>query len=1017
MMKKSTLLILLLLTFSFGFGQTTLSAGDIGITGANADNPDQFSFVLLTNVVAGTEINFTDCGWLASGGFRNYNADDGSIAEGIITWTATSDLPCGTEIIIEETFDGSNIYDADIGTAIETQDGFVLASTIGDQIIAFQGTTLNPTFLFALHFTNNNGWAPDAVNVRTSAVPSGLTVGINAFAKNGDNIVYNYSVLGNSSAVLFALVNPTNWNANNATRRTLGLPSGTSFTCDTTILEEGDLAITGVNADTPDEFSFVLLTDVVAGTEINFTDKGWDSVGTFRLNESGSPSQEGIVTWTATSDLSCGTEIIILNTGGNNYSATPGAAEETEDGFGFTNNTGDQILAYQGLLSTPKFIYALHFGNDNGWTNATNAQNSAVPAGLTEGVNAVAVNTDNCTYNYSVTENQTLIAVSAANSSNWLGSNVTSQTLGIPSGSFSCTIVGECPDTVVWVSGSWFGDKIAPDISTEVFIFENYNTGINSSFSACSIDVSPGASLTIANDSFVIVQNDAIIDGNLIVETRGNFVQNDNSGTIVGSATLNKTTPVKNEWYYYTYWGSPVANTTIDDVFPFVLTDRRFSYNAANFLDNSPTDDVDDNNDDWEIAAGVDTMIPGVGYAVTAERGGTFPRADNISFTGTFNTGDIPVAITFDPTNLGIRWNFIANPYPSAVDFVAFHFANSLVVEGVAYFWSQASQPSESNAGNSKFNFNPDDYAVFNVGVGGTDGGGAGVIPNGYVPSAQGFFIPALSIGTATFTNAMRTPDNTSNSQFFKSAGSKKSKSNTNDNPLENRLWVNLTSDNGVFNQILIGYVDNATDDYDGMSYDAPKVLSPGFAAVLYSSMENDDTKYVIQGKNINSINENEVIKIGYSVTIQEETEYKLSIAQFQGDFLTENSIYLNDNLLNIQHNLSNSDYTFTSEVGEFNSRFEIVFNAQSLSTDDIVTNENALRIIELYDDQVQFNISNNQTIKSVSIYDLLGRKLYNFEGNTNSETYKLSNLSNTAYIAKVELSDGVVITKKMLKK
>lgn len=1016
-MKKATLLILLLLTFSFGFGQTTLSAGDIGITGANADNPDQFSFVLLADVVSGTEINFTDCGWLAAGGFRGYNDVDGSIAEGIITWTATSDLTCGTEIIIEETFDGSNIYTATIGTAIETQDGFVLASTIGDQIIAFQGTTLAPNFLFALHFTNNNGWASDATNVRTSAVPAGLTIGVNAFAKNGDNIVYNYSVLANSSAILFALVNPTNWNANNATRRTLGLPSGTSFTCDTTTLEEGDLAITGVNADTPDEFSFVLLTDVVNGTEINFTDKGWDSAGTFRLNISGSPSQEGIVTWTATSDLSCGTEIIILNTGGNNYSATLGVAEETEDGFDFSDNTGDQILAFQGLLSTPKFIYALHFGNNNGWTNATDSGNSAVPAGLTEGVNAVAVNTDNSSYDYSITENQTLIAVSVANSSNWSGSDLTSQTLGIPSGSFSCTTAGDCPDTVVWVSGSWFGDKTAPDITTEVFIFENYDTSINSSFSACSIEVSPDASLTIANDSFIIVENNVVIDGNIIVETRGNFVQNDNSGTISGSATLNKTTPIKNEWYYYTYWGSPMTSETIGNVFPLVASDRRFSFNAANFVDNSPTDDVDDNNDDWEIAATEDTMIPGVGYAVTAAKSvGSFPRADQVSFTGTFNTGDIPVAITYDPTNLGIRWNFIANPYPSAIDFVAFHFANSLVVEGVAYFWSQASPPLASNPGDKKLNFNPDDYAVFNVGVGGTDGGGAGVIPNGYVPSAQGFFIPALSIGTATFTNAMRTPDNTSNSQFFKGASSKKSNPNTNNNPLENRLWIDLTSDNGVFNQILIGYVDNATDDYDGMSYDAPKILSPGFSAVLYSSIENDDSKYVIQGKDINSIHENEVIKIGYSVTIEEETEYKLSISQLQGDFLTANSIYLNDNLLNIQHNLSDSDYTFTSEVGEFNSRFEIVFNAQSLSTDDIVTDENTLRIIELYDDQVQFNISNNLTIKSVSIYDLLGRQLYNFKGNTSSETYKLSNLSNTAFIAKVELSNGAVISKKMLK-
>ena len=41
-MKKITLLIILLLTAGLGFGQTTLSQGDIVITGVNSRNPDQF---------------------------------------------------------------------------------------------------------------------------------------------------------------------------------------------------------------------------------------------------------------------------------------------------------------------------------------------------------------------------------------------------------------------------------------------------------------------------------------------------------------------------------------------------------------------------------------------------------------------------------------------------------------------------------------------------------------------------------------------------------------------------------------------------------------------------------------------------------------------------------------------------------------------------------------------------------------------------------------------------------------
>ena len=75
--------------------QTTLTPGQLAITGFNYDDPDQFSFVLLTNTTTGTVINFTDNGWLAAGSFRS--------GEGTCTWTSTSNLTCGTEVTITAT--------------------------------------------------------------------------------------------------------------------------------------------------------------------------------------------------------------------------------------------------------------------------------------------------------------------------------------------------------------------------------------------------------------------------------------------------------------------------------------------------------------------------------------------------------------------------------------------------------------------------------------------------------------------------------------------------------------------------------------------------------------------------------------------------------------------------------------------------------------------------------------------------------------------------------------------------
>ncbi|MFS4483622.1 T9SS type A sorting domain-containing protein [Hyunsoonleella sp. 2307UL5-6] len=784
------------------------------------------------------------------------------------------------------------------------------------------------------------------------------------------------------------------------------------FSYGQTTLSEGDIAITGVNTQNPDQFSFVLLTDVTAGTTINFTDFGWLSTGSFNTT-----FNEGVITWTATSTVSCGTEIIITDIGSNNYSSldfsgsTIGAAIETDALFAFSA-AGDQVIAYQGTLATPTFLYAVHVANANGWTDATSTSNSAIPAGLTDGVNAMTFNTDNCIYDRSVLANQALILNAVADASNWSGANgggANIQSLG-GAAVYTCIAAGTCATTVTW-NGAWVGG--APDASTEVIIAANYDTSLGS-FSACSLTVNPRIDLNVSNGTYIEVENDVVVDGNLTVQSQGNFVQNDNGGTFTsnGSSSVTKQTPPKADWFYYTYWSSPVEDETIEEAFPDAPADRRFWFDASAFVDNAPTDDIDDDANDWQFALAGDTMTPGVGYAATESRFHLPGGAGTADFEGVFNTGDIPVTIALDPTNLGVNWNFIGNPYPSALDFDAFHLANSGIIGGAAYFWSQASPPLESNLGNEGLNFNLNDYAIYTVGSGGTAGGVSGKEPNGFVASCQGFFVPALSAGTATFTNAMRMADDTSNDQFFKNSRTKKS----NTESLKNKLWLNLTSDNGVFNQVLIAYVDGATDSNDGMYYDAPKFLSQDYAAALYSLSDSDNIKYAIQGKNTTSIDESEIIKLGLSTNIDVATIYTLSIAQLEGEFLQNNTVSLKDNLTNTIHNLSDSDYSFTSEVGEFNNRFEVAFNATALSTNDFNVNANTVKIVQLNTDTVEFT-TETSNFKTITVIDLLGRTLQKYNADSNTETYNLNALKTAVYIANIELENGVTLSKKFVKK
>ncbi len=779
-----------------------------------------------------------------------------------------------------------------------------------------------------------------------------------------------------------------------------------------TTLSAGDIVITGFNSDNPDSFSFVLLTDVTNTTSVNFTDHGWQSAGIFNTLANGG-SNEGTITWTATSDLPCGTEIII--TDGGTLTASEGTAVETNAGFNLAIS-GDQILAYQGTEASPMFIYAVHFHGTTGWSaDAIDAQTSAIPTSLTNGTNAVAINrTDNAAYDCSVVSDNSAILTAVSTSSNW---NISATPLTLGSCYFSC--VACSGGVVVWNGTSW--TPSIPNSTNIAVIDAPYTTTVtDGSFSACSLIINMGNTLLIDDGYYVEVQNDVTINGNLSVENHGAFVQRNDNATfslVGGNAVVQKTTSILNNWYEYTYWSSPINGLTIATS-PLALSDRIFWFNAANYLDGNG-DDIDDDGDDWQVASGTDLMAPGVGFAASHSEIGWFgPLGYGYDFSGEFNNGIITTSIAYNGANGDNDWNLIGNPYPCALDFDAFYAANSSVIDGAAYLWSHRSAPSNANPGNEELNFSQNDYAIITAGSGSINNSDNGdmVDPNDYIPSGQGFFISGLSGGTVTFNNSMRMADGTSNSQFFKNQKEKKESNVA--TVINNKLWLNLTSDNGVFNQILVAYVEGATNSDDGMVYDAPRNLGSGNSAILYSLIEEtSNKKFAIQGKSLNSLDESEIVNLGFKTNIGVATLYKLSIAQLQGDFLTNNTVYLKDNFLNKTHNLSESDYTFTSEVGEFNERFEIVFNNIALSTAEQLIGSNSLKIVDLGNDDVQFSITENLEIQSVTIYDLLGRNLNTFKGSNSKETFNLSTLSSTVFIAEVALSNGVTITKRAIKR
>jgi hypothetical protein len=411
------------------------------------------------------------------------------------------------------------------------------------------------------------------------------------------------------------------------------------------------------------------------------------------------------------------------------------------------------------------------------------------------------------------------------------------------------------------------------------------------------------------------------------------------------------------------------------------------------------------------LATGTGIMLPGRGYAAThSPIGFVSGNQYEYNFEGALNTGDILYPIVNNPINTN-HWNLVGNPYPSAIKVRGvdgLFNGNSGVIDQVAYLWSHSSPPLVTNPGNQNLNFNTSDYATINASM--SVPGSSGIAPGNYIPSGQGFFVRSLASGDITFTNSMRIVGNNSNDLFFRQS----MESSSSDKEL---LRINLTTEEGIFSALGVAFTASATDSFDGMAYDTKRNFTSGYPAFIYSRIPNQEHKFVIQSKQINNLGINEIIPLGYRISIDEPLIYKISLGDIEGEFLTTNSIYLKDNLLNTIHNLKDSDYNFTSEAGEFNDRFEIVFQGSALSTNEFEVNSQDLKIVELNDGRVEFSTSRNLNIQQVVILDVLGREIYRLDGNSAVEIYNLDKLSSTAYIAQVKLSNEQVITKKALKR
>ena len=571
--------------------------------------------------------------------------------------------------------------------------------------------------------------------------------------------------------------------------------------------------------------------------------------------------------------------------------------------------------------------------------------------------------------------------------------------------------------STIWDGVSW--SNFDPDKTRTVEISGTYNASIGN-IEAYNLIVNTGNTLNFdsGTTNSVIIDGNLTINGVFIIGDQESLVMYNDNAEIIGNITKIENSTFRNNTHDFTYWSSPITSGTIGTAFPGVTPSRIFHYDQTQ---SSASDPIDPTYwDVWLVASGL--MTPGKGYAAAGPTGDI--GVHNVSFTGVPNNGLVEFDVfennDSDPDN---DFNLIGNPYPSAIDIDEFFAANTLV-DPTIYLWTHNTPISGGDTGD----FISSDYATYNLsgGVGsGTNPNGT-IIPDNNVGSSQGFFMRASNSGLVVFNNNMRMVD--ANSQFFKSNNSK----NKTIEDEKDRVWLNLTTDKGGFNQLLIAFMDKATEGVD-RGYDALKFEGDNPIA-FYSVIE--DAKYTIQG--LHTFSEDKTINLGFDTSVYSRT-FTISIDRIEG-VLKDSEIYLIDNLLNITHNLKESDYQFeitdivetikisrvTTKKGfhyeseqknmtiENMDRFTLQFAGQALDVDDNILAENNFIVSN---DFGILKIRASKTVNLIKVYDILGRMLINEAPKAKSFELKTESIKvGTVLLIEAVLENGTVVSKKTIK-
>ncbi|MFD1163279.1 choice-of-anchor D domain-containing protein [Hwangdonia seohaensis] len=558
---------------------------------------------------------------------------------------------------------------------------------------------------------------------------------------------------------------------------------------------------------------------------------------------------------------------------------------------------------------------------------------------------------------------------------------------------------------------------------------------------------------TATNDGIALTVSHYLkLDGTIDLEGESQLIQTDGSDLDpTSSGTLERDQQGNSNTYLYNYWCSPVgvSNATTNNnsyTLQDVITNVGFISSGYNGT-TAPVRNADywiwkfanltgDEYSLWQHIRSTGTLDTGEGF--TMKGPGTATPDQNYILQGKPNNGDFTLTIGAGNEYL------VGNPYPSAMDADEFIRDNisatdggkagntDNVINGALYFWDHFANNThalaEYEGGYAIYTLMGGSVAISNDARINATGQMGSITPQRYIPVGQGFFVSAIADaslvgapndpgitqpvvgGNIQFKNSQRTfmKEGAAQSLFVKNGNKTTSSAKNQNKDTRQKIRLMFNSPNGYHRQLLVGVDPNASNNFD-LGYDA--LLAESNKEDMY--WQFDSTKLLIQA--VNNFNDDQILPLGIKTNKDGLATIKIDALE---NIKASTNIYVHDKESGTYHNLNQGSYEVYLSKGEYSDRFEITFNAAKiLGTDDF---ENANLEVYFSNEKESFIVHNPdlKLIESVSVYNILGQSIYQFNSKSqeNYIEHKTKSITTGVYIVKMKTDQGILSKKILIK-